>query len=63
MEPEHTGVDVNVGDLKDEALKCHIETWHNENIYILVEFESFVIELSTIGLNWIFSHLDESLES
>ena len=25
VEPEHTGVDVNVGDLKDETLKCHIE--------------------------------------
>ena len=44
MEPEHTGVDVNVGDLKDETLKCHIERWHierhhKESIYVVVELE------------------------
>ena len=44
VEPEHTGVDVNVGDLKDETLKCHIERWHierhhKESIYVVVELE------------------------
>ena len=71
VESEHTGVDVNVGDLKDETLKCHIERWHIErrHILFLVELESFVIELCAIFLNWISlllcsrSHLDKSLES